>query len=58
MTKREVKKNIIIEQKYKGGNKIAYYMDLRCEEFSASWTTAEIKEEVYQELKARGLLEA
>lgn len=36
--------------------KEAYYADMHCGEYTLSWTNKEIKEDVYHELKERGLL--
>lgn len=55
MTKREHKKMIEIKTGF-AGYKRAYYNNIYCGEYSKSYTTTEIKEDVYNELKARKML--
>lgn len=54
MTKNEHKQLIFIHNY--GSFKKAYYLDVYCGEYSKSWKSSEIKEDVYNELKERDLL--
>ena len=54
MTKRDHKR--MIEVRKIGSFKKAFYMDIDCGTYTVSWTNAEIKEDVYNELKQRDLL--
>lgn len=54
MTKREHKQMIQIV--LKGSFKNVYYCDIYCGQYSKSFTSTEIKEDVYNELKERDLL--
>jgi len=55
MTKQEHKRLITIV--VKGSFKIAYYLDIYCGQYTKSWKTSQIKEDVYRELKERGITE-
>ena len=54
MTKAEHKKLITIEKC--GSFKKAYYLDIFCGTYVKGFTDREIKDDVYSELKRRGML--
>lgn len=54
MTKRDHK--AMIQIKKNGSLKTVEYCGVHCGTYTATWTNSEIKEDVYQELKSRGML--